>query len=286
MNTPESAVERREQPRRGAVNRLQDPVYRGIRWAGDHVRGFYAVLGVYLVVGLIAAGAALGLFALLAEVVFGGTVQSVDDGILHWMRTLESPFLDLLALIGVGLGSQGAAWIFIALGTLFLWRSRHRYSVYLLWLSVGGARVLNMLLKDWYDRPRPSFFRDDLEILGRTFDFPTSPSFPSGHALTSTVIFFTLAYLVARLERTRRMRRITFVACGFVVAMVCLSRVYLGVHYPSDVLAGFLVGVLWSTVVVLGIEVLRYFRTREPELAAEEEDLEKGVEPIREALPS
>ena len=279
------ASDRRTHRRKGPIEWAMDLVYGTIRWTGGHVRGFYAALGVSLLIGQGSVIGALGLFALLVEVVFGGAVQSADEAAVVWAQGLESDLLDAVALVGVGLGSGGAAWIVILLGSIFLWRTGHHYSVYLLWIALGGARVLNTALKGWYDRPRPSLVEGDVEILGRYFSFPASPSFPSGHALTSTVIFFTLAYLIARLEPTRTMRRLTILGATFMVLLVCWSRVYLGVHYPSDVLAGFLAGVMWSTLAVLGIEVVRYFRSRKPEVAVEEQDLEKGVEPLREALP-
>lgn len=281
---PPSRSERRAHRRGGPIGRLQDLDYGLIRWLLRHVQGFYAALGVYLLVGLGFATAGLALFALLAQVVFGGTVQRWDEAGVLWARTLENDFLDILALIGVALGSGAAAWAVIIVGSVFLWRSKHHYSVYLLWLALGGARFLNTALKDWYGRPRPSLFPGDVEILGMNYTFPASPSFPSGHALTSTVIFFTLAYLIARLEPTRRMRRWTVATAAFFVLLVCASRVYLAVHYPSDVIAGFLAGIFWATFTALGIELVRYFRTRKPELAEEEQDLEKGVEPLREAL--
>ena len=122
---------------------------------------------------------------------------------------MSAPNFPRLALIGVGLGSGGAAWIVIIVGSVLLWRTKHHYSAILLWVSLGGARILNDFLKATYGRPRPDLVREGVEILGYQFSFPASPSFPSGHALTSTVIFFTLAYLIARLETTRRMRRRT-----------------------------------------------------------------------------
>lgn len=277
--------ERRSHRRAGFAERLQDLVYGIIRWAGGHVRGFYSALGVYLLIGFAIVVGALGLFALLVEVVFGGFVQRADEAAVVWMRGFESDFLDGLAVLGVALGSGIAAWVVIGIGSVLLWRSRHHFSVVLLWVALGGARFLNEVLKEWFDRPRPAFAENELDILGYGFSFPSSPSFPSGHALTSTVIFFTIAYLVARLEPTRRMRRATILGAAAVVLLVSLSRVYLGVHYPSDVLAGVLAGILWATFAALGIEVIRYFWSRKPEVVEAEADLGKGVEPLRDALP-
>jgi undecaprenyl-diphosphatase len=280
----EAGVDRRSWHRRRPFRWIMDGVYAIIRWVGRHSRGFYGAVGSFLIIGLAAAVAALGLIALLANVVAAGAVQSLDDSIVIGARELESPVLDALALLGAVLGSGTAAWVVILAGTFFLWRSRHHYSVYLLWISLGGARLLNMPLKEWFARPRPAFFREEIDLLGWTFSFPESYSFPSGHALTSTVIFLTLAYLIARLESTKAMRRDTLAAAVLIVLLVGASRIYLGVHYLSDVIAGILVGFLWATIAALGIEAVRYFRDRHPEVAAEERDLEEGIRPIQEAL--
>jgi undecaprenyl-diphosphatase len=276
--------DRRDHTRRGPFRWMMDAVYSTLRWIGRHSRGFYTAVGTFLIFGLLLAGVTLGLFALLANVVASGIVQSLDESIVLGTRELENPIFDGLAILGAVLGSGTAAWIVILAGSFFLWRSRHHYSVYLLWVSLGGARLLNLPLKNWFERPRPGFFREDLDLLGRTFTFPQSYSFPSGHAFTSTVVFFTLAYLIARLERTRGMRRDTLLAATAIVILVALSRIYLGVHYPSDVIAGVLAGFLWASVAALAIEAVRYFRERKPEVATREKDLEIGIRPIQEAL--
>jgi undecaprenyl-diphosphatase len=172
----------------------------------------------------------------------------------------------------------------LALGSLHFLRTRHLYSLALLWLSLLGARVLNQTLKGLFVRPRPQLFGPELEILGRRFDYPKSYSFPSGHAVTAVVLFGTLAYLIVRLEPTVRMRRITLTLAALLILLIGLSRMYLGVHYPSDVLAGYLAGFIWSTFAAFTIEVVRYFLARKPEVVREEQDLEKGLRPLREAV--
>ncbi|MEX2584343.1 MAG: phosphatase PAP2 family protein [Gemmatimonadota bacterium] len=276
--------ERRSWARRAPFRWPLDALYRTIRWVGHHSHGFYTAVGGFLLIGLGIALGTLGLVALLSNVVAAGVIQGMDEAVVLAARDMESPVLDALALVGAVLGSGTAAWVVMGAGTFFLWRSRHHYSVYLLWASLGGARLLNIPLKDWFGRPRPEFFRGEIDLLGRSFTFPESYSFPSGHALTSTVIFFTLAYLVARLEKTPTMRKDTFVAAAVVVLLVSLSRIYIGVHFPSDVIAGILVGFMWATTAALGIEVIRYFRTRKPDVVEEEKDIEKGIRPLQETV--
>lgn len=247
------------------------------------MRGFYSAVGIFLVAGLATAVAALGLFALLANAVAAGATQRLDGIVVAALRESASPVWDVLALAGAALGSGAAMWVVLVVGTVFLWRSRHHYSALLLWVALLGGRVLNHELKVAFRRPRPEPRDWSLEVLGRPVDFPLSFSFPSGHATTAMVLYGTLAYLVARLEPTPGQRRATFGAAAFLILLIGWSRIYLGVHYPSDVLAGYLSGLAWATFAALGIEAVRYFAARKPEIQAEERDLEKGLEPLREA---
>ena len=269
--------ERRRAPRGGLLRPLLDAVYGELRWIGGHVRGFHAAVGLFLLGGLVLSTAALLLLLGIARLVGGGATQAFDEAVLRWLHARPAPWLDVLALAGTALGSGTAMWVLLLAGTVFLWRSRHHYSVLLLWVSLLGGRLLNRLMKAAYDRPRPRLFGDEIRALGRTWDYPADPSFPSGHATTAVVMFGTLAILVARLEPTPRMRRLTFAGVAVLVGVIGFARLYLGVHYPTDVLAGYLAGAVWAVSCALGIEAIRYFRHRRPEVAREEADLERGI---------
>lgn len=274
----------RREPRGGALRPAMDALYGTIRWIGSHVRGFYAAVGLFLVVGLGLAVLAAALFALVAEGMVGGATQAFDQAVVEWIRARQAPWLDWLALAGAALGSGVATWIVLGVGSVVLWFTRHHLSVLLLWISLLGGRLLSAELKALFDRPRPRPLAWELELFGSPIDFPASPSFPSGHAVTSVIVFGTLAYLVVRLEPTVRMRRWTLAAAALLILLIGLSRIYLGVHYPSDVLAGYLAGFVWATFAAFAIEVIRYFAARKPEVAREEKDLEQGLRPIREAV--
>lgn len=277
-------AERRREGRGGVMGLVMDWLYAGIRWIGGHVRGFYAAVGLFLVIGLVLAALSAALFALVADALAGGATSAFDEAAVEWARGRTTPWLDWLALAGAGLGSGLVTWIVLGTGTIVLWVTRHRLSVLLLWISVAGGRLLSAELKALFDRPRPHPRAWDLEIFGEPIPFPASPSFPSGHAVTSVIVFGTLAYLIVRLEPTVRMRRWTIAIAVFLILLIGTSRVYLGVHYPTDVLAGYLAGFVWATFAAFTIEVIRYFASRKPEVAAEEDDLEEGLKPVREAV--
>jgi undecaprenyl-diphosphatase len=241
------------------------------RLLGSHVRSLHAALGIYLVAGFAVLLATAAAFAWLADEVGEGGTQRFDDAVLLWMHRHGTPGLTSLALEVTALGSAAVVLMMMLVATAFLWLSRHRYSVLLLWVALVGGELLNGLLKSVFDRPRPRLFP--------WLTTATLSSFPSGHAMTSVIVYVTLAYLVARLQPGRRMRRVTFGVALVVVVAIGLSRMYLGVHYPSDVLAGYAAGFAWASFVALGMEAVRHFRTRQPEVRHAEHDLDRPVPP-------
>jgi undecaprenyl-diphosphatase len=199
-------------------------------------------------------------------VVQGGLTQPLDEGVLQWLAARRSDWLneDMLAITTMGSGLP--LIIFVTIAALFLWLSRHHWSVYFLLLGTLGGQVLNRLLKAHFERPRPA-----IVLWQQPVD---SFSFPSGHAMSSFVAFGIIAYLVANAVSTRALKRFVWITAALLIALVGFSRMYLGVHYPSDVLAGFLAGLAWILFVAASMSALRFFAPRRPETHAEEEGLE------------
>jgi undecaprenyl-diphosphatase len=274
---PRVGPERRAAARGTWVGKLLHPVFGLLRWIAPHVRDFHAAVGIFLFIGLALLIGAVIAFTALADVVSEGQVQSIDDSILLWLNAHANPTLDAAALEITALGGVAVVWMVILVSSVFLWQTRHHYSVLLLWVAVLGGNAINFTLKAEFDRPRPQLFE---------WRVPFAPhsSFPSGHSTTAVVLYATLAYLLARLEPSRTMRRLTLAVAGLVILLIGSSRVYLGVHHPSDVLAGFAVGLAWATFCALGIEAIRFFRAKKPDVEEHEKDLQKGTAPIQEAV--
>jgi undecaprenyl-diphosphatase len=123
-----------------------------------------------------------------------------------------------------------------AVGYLLL--ERKRQTAVFVTLAVAGGAVLETLLKLGFARPRP-------ELVSHLVDV-TSFSFPSGHATMATITYLTLGVLVARVQDRRRMKLYLLAVAILVALIVGISRVYLGVHWPTDVLAGWCVGAAWA----------------------------------------
>jgi undecaprenyl-diphosphatase len=267
--TQTPVIERRSTPRGGPLRPLYNLLYRLLRWIGAHVQGFYRAVGVFLIIGLVVVLVAAVGFATLAERVMAGDTLHMDQTILRAMERMGAPWLDNLALEVTALGARVVVWMVVLIASVFLWSSRHHYSAALLWVSMIGAGFVNAALKVSFNRPRPDVFPWRTQHVGLA-------SFPSGHAMTSIVVYGTLAFLIARLAPTRLLRRLTWALAILVILLIGWSRLYLGVHWPSDVLAGFVMGAAWAVICGLGIEAVRYFRSRRPMVVVEEKDLETG----------
>ena len=158
-----------------------------------------------------------------------------DDQVLRWVHGRATPALDTLNLwishVGGPLPMSGVS---LCIGGWLLWRRRHREARFL-GAAVGGAALLNLLAKWVLGRPRPAFWG--------SLAPETSSSFPSGHAMGSAAWVLALGLLLARW----RGHWLAWGGGALFAAGVGFSRVYLGVHYPSDVLAGWVASVGWVT---------------------------------------
>ena len=240
-------------------------LYSVLRFIARHVRGFYGAVLTYLSFAFFLALGAVWAFVLLAEEVLEGETQRLDEAVLTWVEGHRTDALDKVALEITALGNFATLAVLVLAASLFLWLSRHRLSVGLLMIAVAGGGVLNWLLKEQFDRPRPTVVEWGTEVV--------SPSFPSGHAMASAVAYATVAYLGGRLEPTRTLRWTTWAFAALLILAIGGSRVYLGVHYPSDVVAGFIAGLAWTAFAISGLTAIRYFSGRKPEVEEEEEDL-------------
>jgi undecaprenyl-diphosphatase len=239
---------------RGRTRLAWDLLYRGLRVSYKHAHSFTTALGVFLVFGALIAIAGTYAFAKLAELVREGYTQTFDEAVLRWMERHQTVWLEQLMLEVTMLGTWIVVLSIVGVAALFLWLNRHKYSAALLLVATAGGIGLNSILKIGFDRPRPQVFEWGTHV--------SSSSFPSGHAMSSTVVYLTVAYLAARLQKTHAARLATLIVAAFIVATICFSRMYLGVHYPSDVTAGVIIGVSWAAFCMATLEAIQRFAKR------------------------
>lgn len=176
----------------------------------------------------------LAAFLALLGSVLAGWADLPDRYVLVWLSTLATPFLTRFA-IAVSILGSGWAITPLALGAFLALRRRSPPRARWLLMAVGGGLLLFLALAFLIGRPRPTFFPSPVSE-------PTA-SFPSGHALNTTVVFAAL-YLV--LNPVRRVWRKGLAVIGVLtVALVSASRLYLQIHYPSDIVAGIVFGLAW-----------------------------------------
>jgi undecaprenyl-diphosphatase len=264
MAKSDRKTDRRRIPR-GRITVLRDLLYTTLRFIARHIRGFYGALAAFLTVGVIVGFISVGVFALFAAAVARGLTQSIDEGTLQWFEGHRTPARTEVMIEITTLGNGAVLVVLVLACCVFLWQTRHRWSVYLLILGTLGGKILNDLLKEFFDRPRPSVVVH--------VDTVSSMSFPSGHAMVSLIVYGSVAYLVGRLEPTSRLRTTTWVFAAIIILMIGISRMYLGVHYPSDVIAGFIAGAAWLAFVASTMTALQFFASRRPETRREEKDL-------------
>lgn len=267
MTEPLSGSDRRVEAR-SRFDLARDLLYGTLRAIGRHASSFYTALGIYLIGGATIAIACTALFVELASHVRSGATQRFDDTVMRWMGAHRIDWLERSLLEITALGTGLVVMMIVVISALFLIATQHRFSAFLLLVASAGGIVLNAILKSSFDRPRPQLFEWLTE--------PSSSSFPSGHAMSSAIVYFTVAYLIARLEKRRWMRVLTIMASLLLVLLISVSRLYLGVHYPSDVLAGMVIGLAWAGFCLAGLEAVRVFGLRfRPRVLEQEEDLSR-----------
>ncbi|MEJ7811410.1 MAG: phosphatase PAP2 family protein [Gemmatimonadaceae bacterium] len=239
---------------RGHFDFLTDALYATLRALGRRAMGFYTAFGIFLVVGIVVAVAGTFAFAKLAGDVRSGSTQAFDDSVMTWLGTHRIAWVERSLLEITALGTGLVVLTIVGVAALFLALTQHRYSAFLLLLATGGGIVLNSILKLTFARPRPQAFT--------WVTHASSSSFPSGHAMSSAIVYFTVAYLAARLEPRVWQRALTMFVALALVALICISRLYLGVHYPSDVLAGVIIGLAWAGFCMAGLEAARVLSER------------------------
>jgi undecaprenyl-diphosphatase len=200
----------------------------------------------WLITGVVICLVLWGFFALASEVMEGDT-KTLDTRVLLALRKTSDPSRPigpawiegaLLDLTAIG-GPTVLGLVVFAVAGFLLLQTRYRSALVVL-LTAASGEVANFVMKGFFLRARP-------DVVPHLRDV-SSTSFPSGHAMESAIIYLTLGAMMMRLSE----RRITKIYCigmaVFLTFLVGVSRVYLGVHYPTDVIAGWMFGFFWASI--------------------------------------
>jgi undecaprenyl-diphosphatase len=200
----------------------------------------------WLFVGL-GACVLIFVFITLAGQVTEGDTQAFDTKILQSLRSPDDPSkplgpawmepaLEDLTAVG---GSTVLVLVVLAVVGFLVLQARYRTALFIALTALSGE-LLNYGMKQLFHRPRPSI----VPHLRAVF----STSFPSGHAMESAIVYLTLGALLMRVAESRLTKAYIMFIAALLTFLVGLSRVYLGVHYPTDVIGGWIVGFMWASV--------------------------------------
>ena len=211
------------------------------------IKSFFNWLGGHeLAVLLALAGIAAGtwMFGFIADQVMEGKTQGFDRAMLLSMRHKDDlspigpPAVQEAARDLTALGGTTDLFLVTLITCGFLLLDGRRRMALFVCGSVVGGLLLSTILKTTFQRPRP-----DLVPYG---SYVSSASFPSGHSMLSAVIYLTLGALLARSQRRKLLKAYFLLVAACLSFLVGVSRVYLGVHWPTDVLAGWTAGASWA----------------------------------------
>jgi undecaprenyl-diphosphatase len=202
---------------------------------------------IVLLAFVFAAGAFVLVFGNIAEEVLEGDTSTFDESALLFFRNPADPsdpigprWFEEAARDVTALGSYTLLIFFVVAASIYFLILRRFAEPILLFAGVFGGALLSDLLKTGFARPRP----DLVPHLTEAF----SPSFPSGHAMASAITYLTIGALLARTTPNPLAKTYVLVLAVLLTFLVGLSRIYLGVHYPSDVLAGWCIGAAWAAL--------------------------------------
>lgn len=205
--------------------------------------GSYAEPRLLIALGAIAACA--WIFFGIAEYVSDGGPHALDTSLLLALRNPADPsdplgpvwFEELMRDV-TALGSMGILVGLTLAVAGYLWLLGNRRSMGLMLAAVYGGILASSFFKQWFDRPRPDLVPHEMAV--------STASFPSGHSMLAAVTYLTLAAMLARVQPTRALKIYVLAVAVLVTVGVGVSRVYLGVHWPSDVLGGWTAGAAWA----------------------------------------
>lgn len=223
------------------------------------VGGFKSVLadiGVAALLSIVGTLVLVLLFAELAESIFSNELTKFDDNFELWVHSFNDNFLTGFFTFFTDIGGiPGIITLTVITFGLLIWRKKV-YFAWVLAIGVGGGLLLDQIFKNIFQRTRPD--------LWKITNDPTTFSFPSGHATGSFCYFGLLAWfgwltfkpILARIGWT--------ILMVFIILMVGLSRIYFGVHFPTDVIGAYLLGGAWLTGWLDGVFIYRRLHHRPP----------------------
>jgi membrane-associated phospholipid phosphatase len=203
-------------------------------------------VGLELLAGLVVLTGSAWIFGWMVEDLAEGDTK-VDTRLADWLHEHASPGWTTFFETVTRLGNVSTLLVVVLLASVVLWRKGWIAELQLLALAGVGAEIITVGLKHGFQRDRP-FFADPLAS-------ESSYSFPSGHASISLAVYGTLGFIAARHLRSRRAQIAALAGAAGLVLLIGFSRLYLGVHFLSDVIAGYSIGIAWVALCIVVLQL-------------------------------
>ncbi|KAF0826172.1 phosphatase PAP2 family protein [Cytobacillus firmus] len=204
---------------------------------------FYLALAVSIIGGF------LLLFIEIVDELKEEELIRFDESVIQYVQAFISPRHTEYMSVVTFLGSVKWLAFSVLIAAVLLFLFKKRSLAWFMVLSSGLGALFNLLLKWIFKRERP-----DIRPLIEEQGF----SFPSGHSMGSFIFYGSLAYMIIHLAKRKRWKAAWTMMLGCFIMMIGLSRIYLGVHFPSDVIAGFAAGGAWLTIMIIGFRYYEY----------------------------
>jgi undecaprenyl-diphosphatase len=202
--------------------------------------------------GLLLAGLALWVFAQIAEEVLEAESYAFDTSILLTVRSWHTPLLDLVMLGVTFIGDPFGLLISCVILGAWLLERKQKSEATTLAIAAMGAIGLNVLLKRLFSRDRPALWERVVDV--------GQYSFPSGHGMVSVVIYGFIGYILA--VRYRRQQVWIISLTTILITAIGFSRLYLGVHWPTDIIAGYAAGLVWLITCISSSKIWHRYRAK------------------------
>jgi membrane-associated phospholipid phosphatase len=207
---------------------------------------------VWGITGLFFSSACLYIVIRLSSDLMEKRLFLFDQKVIDTVRLYASPAMDRFMLFITEMGSTFMLGLLLVISIIWLFVKRKNiWGMLFYFIAVAGGGLLNLWLKSFFERERPNVNRI-IEADGF--------SFPSGHSMGSMTYFGFLAYLVIRSKYKPLSKVGCVILFGLVILLIGISRIYLGVHYPSDVLAGYMAGSVWLVLCISLLEIIYLYK--------------------------
>lgn len=221
---------------------------------------FYVLIFFALVIFVLGTN----IFIELTEKVQGETIDAFDNKVTDYVTSFRTPGLNQFFIFVTDLGDVYAYMVATTLAALFFFYKlkNKRFILQLLGVLILSA-LANIALKRAFDRARPTI---DHMVVVETL------SYPSGHAMSAMAFYGFLIYLVFKIKMSKWLRMFLTVLFAALVFLIGLSRIYLGVHFPSDVVGGLIAGLIWVAFCIVLFNIIDLLRQRKIRHSREEEE--------------